>query len=100
MKVFDGCAPIMSISSSSLMWPPGGKMDAIMGPHGAFEGMKEGVRAGKIRFAAFRMHSLPAATEIIHSDYFDAVQIPFSFVDWQTENCVVAVSPPAFRVHP
>ena len=59
------------------------RMAAVMAPQGAFEGMKEGIQAGKIRFAAFSTHSLPVAAEMIRTGCFDAVQVPFNFVDCQ-----------------
>jgi uncharacterized protein len=68
------------------------KMAAVMGPQGAFEGMKEGIRAGKIRFAAFSTHSLPMATELIRTGCFDAVQIPFNFVDCQAAEEVIPLA--------
>ncbi|MGA2477198.1 MAG: aldo/keto reductase [Spirochaetia bacterium] len=68
------------------------KMAAVMGPQGAFEGMKEAVRAGKVRFAAFSTHSLPMATEMIRTGCFDAVQVPFSFVDFQAEEEVIPLA--------
>jgi predicted aldo/keto reductase-like oxidoreductase len=57
------------------------KMTAVMGPGGAMEGMEEGIRAGKIRFPGFSSHSLPVAAEMIRTGRFDAVQVPFNFVD-------------------
>jgi predicted aldo/keto reductase-like oxidoreductase len=68
------------------------KMAAVMGPQGAFEGMREGIRAGKVRFAAFSTHSLPMATEMIRTGCFDAVQIPFNFVDCQAEEDVIPLA--------
>jgi hypothetical protein len=67
-------------------------MEAVMGPRGAFEGMREGVRAGKVRFAAFSAHSLPIAKEMIRTGCFDAVQIPFSFVDCQAAEEVIPLA--------
>jgi predicted aldo/keto reductase-like oxidoreductase len=57
------------------------KMATVMGPGGALEGMEEGIRAGMIRFPAFSSHSLPIAAEMIRTGRFDAVQVPFNFVD-------------------
>jgi uncharacterized protein len=57
------------------------KMAAVMGAGGAVEGMQEGIRAGKVRFPAFSSHSVPIAIEMIKTGRFDAVQIPFNFVD-------------------
>jgi aryl-alcohol dehydrogenase-like predicted oxidoreductase len=68
------------------------KMAAVMGPQGAFEGMKEGIRAGKIRFPAFSTHSLPMAKEMIRTGCFDAVQIPFNFVDCQAAEEVIPLA--------
>jgi len=59
------------------------KMAAVMGPGGAMEGMREGIRAGKIRFPGFSSHSMPIAAEMIRTGHFDAVQVPFNFVDSQ-----------------
>ncbi|MCX7031447.1 MAG: aldo/keto reductase [Spirochaetes bacterium] len=59
------------------------KMAAVMGPGGAQEGMEEGIRAGKIRFPGFSSHSLPVAAGMIRTGRFDAVQVPFNFVDCQ-----------------
>jgi predicted aldo/keto reductase-like oxidoreductase len=57
------------------------KLTAVMGPGGAMEGLQEGIRAGKIRFPAFSSHSLSIAAELIRTGRFDAVQVPFNFVD-------------------
>jgi hypothetical protein len=68
------------------------KMAAVMGPQGAFEGIMEGIRAGKVRFAAFSTHSLPVAIDMIRTGCFDAVQIPFNFVDFQAGEEVVPLA--------
>ena len=68
------------------------KMQAVMSPQGAFEGMKEGIRVGKIRFAAFSTHSLPIAADMIKTGCFDAVQIPFNFVDCQAAEEVIPLA--------
>lgn len=68
------------------------KMAAVMGPEGAFQGMEEGIRAGKIRFPAFSSHSLPIAREMIHTGRFDAVQVPFNFVDSQAAEEVIPLA--------
>jgi len=53
----------------------------IMGEGGAFEGMMEAVRAGKVRFPAFSSHSIPAAITIMREGKFAVVQLPFNYVD-------------------
>ncbi len=68
------------------------KMAAVLSPGGAVEGMMEGVRAGKVRFLAFSSHSLPVAEEVIGTDRFDAVQIPFNFVDREAADRVIPLA--------
>ena len=55
--------------------------NAIMGESGAYEGMMEAIRAGKVRFPAFTSHSIPIAIKIMQEEKFDAVQLPFNYVD-------------------
>jgi len=55
--------------------------DEIMGEGGAFEGMMEAIRAGKVRFPAFSCHSVSTAVEIMRDGKFSAVQLPFNYVD-------------------
>ena len=57
------------------------KMDAVLGPGGAFEGMLEAIEAGKIRHPAFSSHSLPIAIEMMKTGNYEATQIPFNFID-------------------
>jgi len=68
------------------------KMTAVMGPGGAVEGMQEGLRAGKIRFPGFSSHSLPVAAEMIATGRFDAVQVPFNFVDRQAADELIPLA--------
>ena len=53
--------------------------DMIMGEGGAWEGMMEAVKAGKVRFPAFSSHSIPMALKIMRDGKFDAVQLAFNF---------------------
>ena len=55
--------------------------DAVFAPGGAMEGLEEAVRAGKVRFPAFSSHSLPMAVEVMKSEKFAAVQLPFNYID-------------------
>ncbi|MDR0616583.1 MAG: aldo/keto reductase [Synergistaceae bacterium] len=57
------------------------KHDAIFAPGGAYEGLVEAERAGKVRFKAFSSHSIPLAMGIMKTGKFAAVQLPFNFVD-------------------
>ena len=48
---------------------------------GVYEGMMEGVRAGKVRFPAVSSHSVPLSIRIMKEGKFAAVQLPFNYVD-------------------
>jgi len=58
-----------------------GCYESIMGEGGAYEGMLEAVRAGKVRFPAFSSHSIPLAIRIMRDGKFDSVQLTFNYVD-------------------
>jgi predicted aldo/keto reductase-like oxidoreductase len=62
------------------------RRDAIFAPGGAYEGMEEAVRAGKVRFPAFSSHSLPLSLEIMKGGKFAAVQLPFNYIDHTAED--------------
>ena len=68
------------------------KMEAVLGPGGAFEGMEEGIRTGKVRFAAFSSHNFSVAVEMIHTGLFAAVQIPFNLVDTEALDEVIPLA--------
>lgn len=55
--------------------------DAIFASGGAFEGLTEAVRQGKVRFPAFSSHNIPLAVELMKTGLFASVQLPFNFVD-------------------
>ncbi|MDR1838838.1 MAG: aldo/keto reductase [Treponema sp.] len=57
------------------------KRDACFAADGAYEGLQEAVKAGKVRFPGFSSHSLELCIEIMKSGKFDAVQFPFNFID-------------------
>jgi len=57
------------------------KRDAVFAPGGAMEGMEEAVKAGKIRFAAFSSHSIPIALDLMKTNKFASVQLPFNYID-------------------
>ena len=53
----------------------------ICGEGGAYEGMVEAVKAGKVRFPAFSSHSIPVSLKIMKEGHYDVVQLPFNYVD-------------------
>jgi len=55
--------------------------EAVFGPDGAMEGLEEAVKAGKVRFPGFSSHSIPIALEIMKSEKFAVVQLPFNYID-------------------
>ncbi|MDR3258153.1 MAG: aldo/keto reductase [Fusobacteriaceae bacterium] len=55
--------------------------DTVFGPDGAFEGLLEAVKIGKVRFPAFSSHNIPLAIEMMKTEKFASVQLPFNFVD-------------------
>lgn len=55
--------------------------NAIFGEGGAYEGMVEAVRMGKVRFPAFSSHSIPISLKIMCEEKFAAVQLPFNYID-------------------
>ncbi|MDR1588473.1 MAG: aldo/keto reductase [Treponema sp.] len=61
------------------------RRDAVLAPGGAFEGLQEAVKAGKVRFPAFSGHSLPIALELMKSGRFAVVQFPFNYIDHEAE---------------
>ena len=57
------------------------KRDACFAEGGAYEGIQEGIKAGKIRFPGFSSHNLEICIEVMKTDKFDLVQFPFNFID-------------------
>jgi len=55
--------------------------DAVFAENGAFTGLMEAVKAGKVRFPAFSSHSVPLAIKMMCEEKFAAVQLPFNYVD-------------------
>jgi uncharacterized protein len=68
------------------------RMEKAMGPGGAFEGMTQAIRQGKVRFPAFSSHVLPVAAQMIRTGLFDVVQVPFNFVDHQALEVVIPLA--------
>ena len=57
------------------------KRDAIFAPGGAMEALDDAVKAGKVRFPAFSSHSLPISIELMKTEKFFVVQLPFNYID-------------------
>ncbi len=59
--------------------------EEIFSEGGAWEGMEEAVRAGKVRFPAFSSHSVPMALKMMREGKFAAVQLPINYIDDEAE---------------
>jgi predicted aldo/keto reductase-like oxidoreductase len=68
------------------------KRGAIFAPGGAWEGMEEAVKAGKVRFPAFSSHSFPVALEVMKSGKFAVVQLPFNYIDYTAEDKAIPLA--------
>ena len=68
------------------------KMQQVLGPGGAFEGMVQAISEGKVRFPAFSSHILSVAAQMIRTDRFDVVQVPFNFIDCQALDEVIPLA--------
>lgn len=54
--------------------------DKVFAEGGAFEGLMEAVRAGKVRFPAFSSHNIPIALQIMREGKFSVLQLPLNYV--------------------
>jgi predicted aldo/keto reductase-like oxidoreductase len=68
------------------------RRDAIFAPGGAFEGLQEAVKAGKVRFPAFSSHNIPLAIELMKNGKFAVVQIPFNYIDCNAEKDIIPLA--------
>jgi len=57
------------------------RYDAFMCEGGAYEGMLEAIRSGKVRFPGFSSHDLDVAIKIMRDGKFDVVQLGFNYVE-------------------
>jgi len=61
------------------------KHDKVFGEDGAYEGMLEAIKAGKVRFPAFSSHDIPHAVKVMKEGKFACVQLPINYVDIEAE---------------
>ena len=55
--------------------------DAVFAEGGAYEGLEEAVRTGKVRFPAFSSHNIPVSLQAMRGGKFAAVQLPFNYIN-------------------
>jgi len=64
----------------------------VMQPGGAYEGLLEVIKTGKVRYTAFSCHKMSLAIKILESKKFQVTQIPFNFVDVEALEEVIPLS--------
>jgi predicted aldo/keto reductase-like oxidoreductase len=65
---------------------------AVFAPGGAFEGLEEAVKAGKVRFPAFSSHNIAMAVELMKGERFMSVQLPFNYIDREAEDVAIPLA--------
>ncbi len=68
------------------------KFNAVMGEGGAYAGIMEAVKQGKVRFPGFSSHAMNYAKKMIMTDKFFSVQVPYNFIDRQAEDEVITLA--------
>ena len=68
------------------------KMKEVMEAGGAYEGLEEAIKKGKVRYPAFSSHFMPVAKKLMLSEKFDVVQLPFNFVDTEPEKELIPLA--------
>ena len=66
--------------------------NTVFGEGGAYEGLTEAVKMGKVRFPAFSSHSVPLSVKIMREDKFAAVQLPFNYIDVEAEKEAIGLA--------
>jgi len=66
--------------------------DTVFGEDGAYQGLLEAIRAGKVRFPGFTSHSVRLAVEIMREGRFDSVQLPFNYVDTEALDAAIPLA--------
>jgi aryl-alcohol dehydrogenase-like predicted oxidoreductase len=57
--------------------------EQVLGPGGAMETAQQALRAGKIRHIGISSHHLEVARKAVASGFFEAIQFPFNFVNYE-----------------
>lgn len=68
------------------------KMRRVMSEGGAYEGMVEAIRKGKIKHSGFSSHSLSVGKELMLTKKFEVVQVALNFVDNESEKKIVPLA--------
>jgi len=68
------------------------KMSEVMGSGGAYEGLEEAVKLGKVRHYAFSSHQAETAKKLMLTQRFEVAQIPFNFVNTEPEEELIPLA--------
>jgi predicted aldo/keto reductase-like oxidoreductase len=66
--------------------------EKVMGPKGAYEGLKDAVSNGKIRYYAFSSHNPKIAEKMMNTGRFQVTQIPLNFLDTEPEKKLIPLA--------
>ncbi|MDR2035989.1 MAG: aldo/keto reductase [Coriobacteriales bacterium] len=64
------------------------RLNNVFKENGTFEWLQEQVKAGKVRFPAFSSHRIDLALQLMETNRFDVVQLPFNYVDQEGEEAI------------
>lgn len=64
----------------------------VMGPGGAYEGLEEAIKRGKVRYPAFSSHFVDIAKKLMLTERFDVAQIPFNFIEVEPEKEIIPLA--------
>lgn len=68
------------------------KLNQVMDAGGAFDGLLEVIKQGKVHYAAFSSHNLSTAKKLILLKKFQVTQIPFNFVDEEAAGEIIPLA--------
>ncbi len=68
------------------------EMKEVMEPGGAYEGLEEAIKRGKVRYPAFSSHFMPIAKKMMLTERFDVIQIPFNFIETEPEREIIPLA--------
>ncbi len=67
-------------------------MEQVLSADGAFEGLTQAIKEGKVRFPAFSAHNLEIGEKMISTGLFDVTQIPFNFIDKKAADSILPLA--------
>lgn len=71
---------------------PKEKMRRVMSEGGAYQGMVEAIRKGKIKHSGFSSHNLSVGEELMMTKKFEVVQVALNFVDNESEKKIIPLT--------